>query len=254
MKKIYFISLISFFLFVSNTYAQFKYEDYGLRIVSNGQKSILVASEHEDDYVAYLIGSTLKNYSQLGIYVDITPIAQDYYTHFDYWNSKKQYEKTNQILTQYPELNTYTVQTIALAGYEMFKKLPVNELQERYSSSLGPEGYKVFYQRGQLALNSYNQLLQQAKKYNQPKKESFFGKVLKGIAKGYLQHRYQQNTWGYVSGPSNSNGGGIPVYTPDECVGAVVAGKCHGSVIPKNAYRKKCYGQMVHGQCTGPMF
>jgi len=97
-------------------------------------------------------------------------------------------------------------------------------------------------------------MLKQATKYNQPKKESFFGKLLKGMAQAYLQHRYQQNTSGYVSRPGYSSGGGIPVYTPDECVGAVVAGKCHGSITPKKAYRKKCYGQMVHGKCTGPMF
>lgn len=47
---------------------------------------------------------------------------------------------------------------------------------------------------------------------------------------------------------------GQKVYRADECVGAVVNGVCHGSIIPKGGYRPTCHGQMLNGQCTGPMF
>jgi hypothetical protein len=44
------------------------------------------------------------------------------------------------------------------------------------------------------------------------------------------------------------------VYSPDECIGAIVNGVCHGSILPKSAYHRTCYGEMLNGQCTGPMF
>lgn len=64
-----------------------------------------------------------------------------------------------------------------------------------------------------------------------------------------------QQTQEYVV-PSeyDSDGYGIPVYKADECVGPIVNGVCHGGVIPKSAWQTKCYGQMLNGECTGPMF
>ena len=47
---------------------------------------------------------------------------------------------------------------------------------------------------------------------------------------------------------------GQPVYDEDECIGPVVNNRCHGSILPKGGYRKKCYGEWLGGQCTGPMF
>lgn len=47
---------------------------------------------------------------------------------------------------------------------------------------------------------------------------------------------------------------GQPVYHPSECIGAVVNGVCHGSVIDTNPGRPRCYGTMLNGQCIGPMF
>lgn len=44
------------------------------------------------------------------------------------------------------------------------------------------------------------------------------------------------------------------VYDADECIGPVVAGRCHGSVLPNKAYHPTCHGQWVNGQCTGPLF
>lgn len=51
----------------------------------------------------------------------------------------------------------------------------------------------------------------------------------------------------------NSVSQGQKVYRADECIGAIVNGVCHGSVIPKG-YTPTCYGTMLNGQCTGPMF
>lgn len=50
------------------------------------------------------------------------------------------------------------------------------------------------------------------------------------------------------------NSNSTSVYTSDECVGAIVNGVCHGSIIPKTGYHRTCHGQMLNGQCTGPMF
>ena len=47
---------------------------------------------------------------------------------------------------------------------------------------------------------------------------------------------------------------GTPVYRADECIGAVVNGVCHGSVIAPPDLKPRCYGAMLNGQCTGPMF
>ena len=47
---------------------------------------------------------------------------------------------------------------------------------------------------------------------------------------------------------------GQTVYDEDECIGPVVNNRCHGSILPKGGYRKKCYGEWLGGQCTGPMF
>jgi hypothetical protein len=44
------------------------------------------------------------------------------------------------------------------------------------------------------------------------------------------------------------------VYSPSECVGPIVAGVCHGAILPNQATHPVCHGQMVNGTCTGPMF
>jgi len=56
-----------------------------------------------------------------------------------------------------------------------------------------------------------------------------------------------------AAGLSNSSSG-IPVYDADECVGPIIMGECKGTIVPKSAYRKRCYGEMLNGRCTGPMF
>lgn len=44
------------------------------------------------------------------------------------------------------------------------------------------------------------------------------------------------------------------IYSPSQCIGAVVNGVCHGTIMPDAAYHPTCYGEMVNGICTGPMF
>ena len=47
---------------------------------------------------------------------------------------------------------------------------------------------------------------------------------------------------------------GQQVYSRNECVGPVVMGVCHGATLPQSATHPTCYGQMLNGICTGPMF
>lgn len=46
---------------------------------------------------------------------------------------------------------------------------------------------------------------------------------------------------------------GTPIYSPSECIGAVVNGRCTGNINPNpsNALRQKCYGTMINGECQG---
>lgn len=47
---------------------------------------------------------------------------------------------------------------------------------------------------------------------------------------------------------------GDVVYHESECVGAVVNGICHGSVMPEPRYHERCYGPMLAGECVGAQF
>jgi hypothetical protein len=47
---------------------------------------------------------------------------------------------------------------------------------------------------------------------------------------------------------------GQQVYGPKECIGPIVMGVCHGAILPQSANHPTCYGQMLNGVCTGPMF
>jgi hypothetical protein len=48
---------------------------------------------------------------------------------------------------------------------------------------------------------------------------------------------------------------GQTVYSQQECIGAVVMGQCHGSILSDYGRpHPTCYGQMLNGMCTGPMF
>ena len=82
------------------------------------------------------------------------------------------------------------------------------------------------------------------------------------ILKTCVEQDYQQRMEFYLSRSGNRNSnevttsrpGSTKVYNSDECIGSVINGQCHGSIIPKSGYHKTCYGEMINGQCTGPMF
>jgi hypothetical protein len=61
--------------------------------------------------------------------------------------------------------------------------------------------------------------------------------------------------WSSLYGAAPTAGtAGTPVYSAGECIGPVIMGVCHGSVIDTTPARPRCYGTMLNGQCTGPMF
>lgn len=53
---------------------------------------------------------------------------------------------------------------------------------------------------------------------------------------------------------SSAPGTDQPVYSASECVGPIVAGVCHGAILPNQATHPVCHGEMLNGTCTGPMF
>jgi hypothetical protein len=62
----------------------------------------------------------------------------------------------------------------------------------------------------------------------------------------------------FASPPPSPGFGGTPqfgqsVINSENCIGAVVNGVCHGMAAP-GAPMATCYGQMIGGVCTGPMF
>lgn len=103
-----------------------------------------------------------------------------------------------------------------------------DELQIRYYSGLSPVRKQVFDVRMQKMKGTRQYL------------RSLGG----GLVGGGRQPSYNY-------GPSQ---GDNSVYSPDECIGAVVNGQCHGSVLPKAGYHETCYGEMIGGRCTGPQF
>jgi hypothetical protein len=53
---------------------------------------------------------------------------------------------------------------------------------------------------------------------------------------------------------SRNQSGDRKLYHASECIGAVVNGVCHGSVIDADPARPVCHGTWIGGQCTGPKF
>lgn len=47
---------------------------------------------------------------------------------------------------------------------------------------------------------------------------------------------------------------GIPLYPEDDCIGAVVNGVCHGTIITPPDLQPRCYGTFLNGECIGPKF
>jgi len=57
-----------------------------------------------------------------------------------------------------------------------------------------------------------------------------------------------------VVAPATPHDEGQKVYRASECIGAVVNGVCHGSVIDTDPARPTCHGAWVAGRCTGPQY
>ena len=57
-----------------------------------------------------------------------------------------------------------------------------------------------------------------------------------------------------IGSQGSSGANGVAVYSPSQCIGAIVNGECHGSIMPNGSQPMTCHGQMLNGQCTGPMF
>jgi hypothetical protein len=54
--------------------------------------------------------------------------------------------------------------------------------------------------------------------------------------------------------PLGQNEPGKPVYPESACIGPVVNGVCEGTIQSTDPKPKRCYGEMLNGRCTGPMF
>lgn len=73
----------------------------------------------------------------------------------------------------------------------------------------------------------------------------------KGLCSGYHYHNRRSENQYNITLASNNSG---KLYKKSECIGSVVAGKCHGNIIDTNPARLKCHGEMLGGSCTGPQF
>ncbi len=125
-----------------------------------------------------------------------------------------------------------------LAGNYLIKTETSETLQRKYYKGIGTESFKQMYQRVSL----YNIALSNARLTAY----EFDMALLEAIA-----NSPQSNRNAYIPG---NNTYGTTVYSRDECIGPVIMGECKGTIVPKGGYHKKCYGQMLNGQCTGPMF
>lgn len=239
---IFLFFLIFFISCASKTNTQFKYSDFGLREFSYNNKVLIVASEHSDNDVALYIGSTLDKYSDLGKYVDIDPKVMDVYKQYDILISRNEEPIVDKHLLENQELLEYTLQSVALAGYELFFHFNKEELQQKYLNAVGPENKKILQSRAQMARSALN---------TEPKRNSpgFWEIFLTALAQSLGNAGSYNNS--YLGGNlSNDN----TVYSRDECIGPVIMGKCQGSILPKAGYHEKCYGSWLNGKCTGPQF
>ncbi|HEX4183965.1 MAG TPA: hypothetical protein VHY34_11975 [Caulobacteraceae bacterium] len=75
--------------------------------------------------------------------------------------------------------------------------------------------------------------------------------ILDDFRRGASSRMPSNHTEGFVAAPAQD---GVRVYNESQCIGAVVNGQCHGSIMPDAAYHPTCHGEMLNGMCTGPMF
>ena len=87
--------------------------------------------------------------------------------------------------------------------------------------------------------------------------------VIEAVNSGIQSANQQAAQYRYIPMPvsqpsfgfNNSEKSVAPIYNSNECIGAVVNGRCAGTInpSPSNVPRKKCYGTMVNGECKGTL-
>jgi hypothetical protein len=102
-------------------------------------------------------------------------------------------------------------------------------------------------------------LIQIAAKKTEATRPAYSGvrAVAKALGRAMIEHSSGPASEGESGRPGYSASGteeGQPVYSASECVGPIVAGVCHGAILPNQATHPVCHGEMLNGTCTGPLF
>lgn len=127
---------------------------------------------------------------------------------------------------------------------DLYISMSSDELQNRYFLGLSESDRSVFIQRYTNAQN-----------WISTKNEEALVKYERKLKFNQILINALVNSIGNIDNTNNINSGyGNKVYSPDECIGPIVNGICRGSILPKSSYHKTCYGEMINGQCTGPLF
>lgn len=71
----------------------------------------------------------------------------------------------------------------------------------------------------------------------------------------YQSQSYQLRQPSIPSVYSNQNNSyGTTMHPESACTGAVVMGRCNGTIIPSGSSHEKCYGTVLNGSCVGPQY
>lgn len=54
-----------------------------------------------------------------------------------------------------------------------------------------------------------------------------------------------------IDGNQKPGRNGTPMYPERSCIGAVINGKCHGSILHPGPVPKRCHGTVLQGKCIG---
>jgi hypothetical protein len=151
-----------------------------------------------------------------------------------YWRSGVSKKYGTVPLTKYPDGVRQTLQRPSASGYSQDAEfaLKVQKMKNQQRQAQEAENAESWRQLNQ-SLNNLNQSLQQ-----QTNSLQQLG-----------SQSYRQPSFNY----NNNQNAGTPMYNSDECIGAVVNGRCTGTISPdpSNVLRKKCYGTIINGECHG---
>lgn len=215
-----------------------KPEDYGLREYKTCEgKYILVAKDHEDVIVNYVIGASLGTLTAIGEYLGKPKEVIEAFKLFDKTYAENP-EKTGEFLKSNEKLRDSIEMDTYLAGTKLIQNTPLNQLQTKYLQGLSKQNSQIILNR----IYVYYDALQQAK-----------------LTATSLYIAFLQSSW--QNRNSNIHRYSFPaieqdntIYSPDECIGPVIMGECYGTILPKPGYHEKCYGSWLNGQCIGPQF